>query len=32
MGEKGKLDQEVQDIALNCLTKAEDPKKFVCAK
>ncbi len=32
MGELGKLSQEVQDTALNCLTKAADPKKFVCDK
>ena len=32
MGEKGKLSQEIQDTVLNCLTKAEDPKKFVCSK
>ncbi len=30
MGELGNLSQEVQDIALNCLTKATDPKEFVC--
>jgi hypothetical protein len=31
MGERGKLSQEIQDTALKCLTKAEDPKKFVCS-
>lgn len=32
MGELGKLSQEVQDTALNCMTKTDDPKKFVCGK
>lgn len=32
MGEKGKLSQDVQDTVLNCLTKASEPGKFVCAK
>lgn len=32
MGERGKLSQDVQDTVLNCLTKASDPKKFVCTK
>jgi len=30
MGELGKLSQEIQDTALNCLTKTENPKEFVC--
>jgi len=32
MGEKGSLSQEVQDMALDCLTKSDDPKKLVCDK
>jgi hypothetical protein len=32
MGEEGNLSQEVQDAALECLTKLADPKKLVCDK
>ncbi len=32
MGELGKLSQEIQDTALNCLTKTDDPKEFACQK
>lgn len=32
MGGRGNLSQDVQDTVLNCLTKASEPKKFVCTK
>lgn len=30
MGELGNLSQKIQDTALNCLTKTDTPKAFVC--
>lgn len=32
MAKRGKLSQETQDLALNCLVKASEPGKFVCGK
>lgn len=32
MGEEGNLSQEIQDMALACLTTSTAPKKLVCDK
>lgn len=32
MGELGDLSQDIQNTALNCLTKADNPKSFACKK